>query len=75
MRSVSHPAVQLMRAGVSQPAQAHLLLGHSGLQLSHVCVGQLDPERAQVLLQVLDVLGAGDRDDVGAARLQRKWSR
>ena len=57
--------------GVSKPARAHLLMRHSGLQLGYIRIAKLDLERAQVFLQVLHVLGAGDGDDVLAARLQR----
>ena len=60
----------------SSPHRSHLLGGVAGarhvvgepVELGQVLVGQLELERAEVLLQALDALGARDRDDVVAAR-------
>lgn len=53
-------------------ACARLMVGHCSLELVQLRGRERDRHRAHVLLQVLDALGARDRDDVLAPRLVKE---
>lgn len=56
--------------GIRVPTPVHLRRLHQLPDLLLLLARQLHVQRPQVLLQVLDLLGAGDRDDVVALRQQ-----